>query len=85
MGSLTWERVALTEQQVEDYDLPVIIKKDRRYKDGRPHEAGETEAISQRVLIEILSARLAQLLPEPLKRVQEREAPERRRIAKLLS
>ena len=49
-GSLTWERVALSEQQVADYELPVITKKDRRYKDGRPHEAVETEAISQRVL-----------------------------------
>ena len=71
VGSLTWERVALSEQQVADYELPVITKKDRRYKDGRPHEAVETEAISQRVLIEILRARLAHLLPEPL--VQERE------------
>jgi hypothetical protein len=50
VGSLTWERVALSEQQVADYELPVITKKDRRYKDGRPHEAVETEAISQRVL-----------------------------------
>ena len=73
VGSLTWERVALSEQQVADYELPVITKKDRRYKDGRPHEAVETEAISQRVLIEILRARLAHLLPEPLQRVQERE------------
>ena len=73
VGSLTWERVALSEQQVADYELPVITKKDRRYKDGRPHEAVETEAISQRVLIEIQRARLAHLLPEPLQRVQERE------------
>jgi hypothetical protein len=73
VGSLTWERVALSEQQVADYELPVITKKDRRYKDGRPHEAVETEAISQRVLIEILRARLAHLLREPLQRVQERE------------
>ena len=65
VGSLTWERVALSEQQVADYELPVITKKDRRYKDGRPHEAVETEAISQCVLIEILRARLAHLLPEP--------------------
>jgi hypothetical protein len=48
VGSLKWERVALSEQQVADYELPVITKKDRRYKDGRPHQAVETEAISQR-------------------------------------
>jgi len=51
----------------------VIIKRDRRYKDGRPHEAVETEAISQRVLIDILRDWLDALLPEPLTRVQERE------------
>jgi hypothetical protein len=42
----------------------------------------ETEAISQRVLIEILRARLDALLPEPLDRV--REGRQRQRIAALL-
>jgi hypothetical protein len=85
-GALTWERVALTKQQVADYDLPIITKRDRRYRDARPHEAVETEAISQRVLVEILRARLTQLLlPYSLKRVHEREAREQRRIAKLIS
>jgi hypothetical protein len=83
-GALLWERLALTAEQVREYDLPVIIKHDRRYKDGRPHEAVETEAISQRVLIDILRARLDMLLPEPLDRVQEREARQRRQIAALL-
>jgi hypothetical protein len=67
-----------------NYGLPVIQKKDRRYNDGRPHEAVETEAISQRVLIEILSTRLEELLPEPLAHVQEREARQRKQIEKLL-
>lgn len=83
-GELLWERLALTQEQVREYDLPVIIKRDHRYKDGRPHEAVETEAISQRVLIDILRARLDQLLPEPLTRVQEREARQRRQLAALL-
>jgi hypothetical protein len=83
-GELLWERLALTAEQVREYDLPVIIKRDRRYKDGRPHEAVETEAISQRVLIDILRARLDELLPEPLDRVQEREERQRRQIAALL-
>ena len=86
VGALTWERVALTKQQVADYDLPIITKSDRRYKGGHPHEAVETEAISQHVLIEILRDRLAQLLlPYSLKRVHEREKREQRRIAKLIS
>ena len=69
-GALAWERLALTKTQVREYDLPVIVKHDRRYKDGRPHEAVETEAISQRVPIDILQARLDALLPEPLTHVQ---------------
>jgi hypothetical protein len=83
-GPLDWERLALTEEQVQQYDLPVIIKHDRRYKDGRPHEAVETEAISQAVLVDILRGRLDSLLPEPLSRVQERERRQRLRIEKIL-
>ena len=83
-GALAWERLALTKTQVREYDLPVIVKHDRRYKDGRPHEAVETEAISQRVLIDILQARLDALLPEPLTHVHEREAHQRKRLAALL-
>jgi len=84
-GALRWERLALTREQIEAYELPKITKHDRRYKDGRPHEAVETEAISQRVLIDILRARLDELLPEPLARVQEGEERQRRRIAALLA
>ena len=75
-GALDWERLALTEEQVREYDLPVIVKKDKRFKkrrfqrkwtEGPPlkpgeHEAVETEAISQRVLNDILRARLDQAL-----------------------
>ena len=50
-----------------------------------PHEAVETEAIGQGLLIEILRAWLEVRLPEPLARVQEREARQRRRIAALLT
>jgi hypothetical protein len=83
-GALNWERLALTHEQVTAYDLPVITKHDRRYKDGRPHEAVETEAISQRVLIDLLRARLDELLPERLSRVHERERRQRRQIAAVL-
>ena len=83
-GELLWERLALTAEQMREYDLPVIIKRDRRYKDGRPHEAVETEAISQRVLIDILRCRLDALLPETLPRVLAREGRQRRHVAKLL-
>jgi hypothetical protein len=77
VGELQWERLALTEEQVLSYTLPRIIKYDRRYKDGAPHEAVETEALSQRIIIEILRKRLDELLPEPLINVQERAEHER--------
>ena len=70
-------------RQDEDYSLPVIIKRDRRHKDGRPHEAVETEALRQTILIEILRKRLDDLLPELLPRVLEREARQRRRMVAL--
>jgi hypothetical protein len=83
-GALRWERVALTEEQVAEYNLPFIVKHDRRYKDGRPHQAVETEALRQTVLIDILRARLDALLSEPLERVQEREQRQRRQIMRLV-
>jgi hypothetical protein len=81
---LAWERLALTEAQVREHGLPIITKRDRRYKDGRAHEAVETEAISQRVLVDILRVRLDELLPESLRRVQEREQRQRRAVRKLI-
>jgi len=83
-GILQWDRRALTERQVTDYNLPTIVKRDRRYKDGRPHEAVETEALSQTVLVDILRRRLHALLPEPLPRVQARAERQRRRVAAML-
>ena len=73
-GTLRWERLALTPQQVREHDLPVIVKHDRRYKDGRPHEAVETEALRQTVDI----LRLHRLSK------QEREQRQRRRVVALL-
>jgi hypothetical protein len=84
-GDLDWKRIALTAEQVEQYDLPTIIKHDRRYKDGRPHQAVETEALSQRLIVELLESELTALMPEPLETVQEREARQRRAVRRLLS
>jgi hypothetical protein len=85
VGSLEWERLALTREQVEEHDLLSIVKRDRRYKGDRGvHEAWECEAISQRVLVDILTARLEELLPEPLERVHGREVRQRRKVATLL-
>jgi hypothetical protein len=77
-GPLQWERIALTEQQARG--LPKIIKHDRRFKDGRPHEAVETEALSQKRLTAILRRRLDRIIPEPLAAVHKREDRERAAI-----
>jgi hypothetical protein len=84
---LRWERLALTPEQVERYGLRplVIVKRDRRYTDGRPHEAVETEALSQRVIVELVQARLDELLPAPLKDVLVREQRQRAAVRKRLS
>jgi hypothetical protein len=83
---LAWERLALTGAQADAYDLRrlAIVKRDGRYKDGRPHEAIETEALSQPVLTGILTARLDKLMPEPLAGVLARERAEREAVRELL-
>jgi hypothetical protein len=81
-GWLQWERLALTEEQARD--LPRIVKRDRRYSDERPHEAVETEALSQTIIVQIVRRRLDELLPEPLDRVHEREERERAAIRRRL-
>jgi hypothetical protein len=86
-GELDWTRIALTEAQVDQYDLRerVIWKTDRRYNDGHPHQAVECEALKQHVIVAIVRDQLNALLPEPLTRVLEREARQRRRIAAKLN
>jgi hypothetical protein len=84
VGPLNWKRLALTEAQVEQYNLPVIIKYDRRFKDGGAHEAVETEALSQAVIVQIVREHLDILLPEPLEGVLEREEQQREELRRYL-
>jgi hypothetical protein len=84
-GKLKWTRLALTRQQVEHYNLPVIIKHDKRFKDGSGrHEAVETEALSQTLIQNIVRSWLDGLLPQPLERVLVRERRERARLRRLI-
>jgi hypothetical protein len=78
VGELEWERLTLTEVQVRDHDLArlAIRKEDRRYRRDSPHrfhDAVETEALSQSIIVGILRDRLDELLAEPLEDVLERE------------
>jgi hypothetical protein len=74
---LDWERLALTPEQVAQYNLPAIEKHDRRYKDGGAHLAVETEALSQTIIVDIVRTRLEELLAEPLEGVLERADAQR--------
>jgi hypothetical protein len=75
---LTWERIALTEEQARD--LPVIQKPDKRYRPIRYFDAVETEALGQARIVELVTDRLDELLPEPLTDVLARQARERAEI-----
>jgi hypothetical protein len=48
------------------------------------HEAVETEALSQRLIVQIVRDRLDALLPVPLEAVRVRESQERERLRALL-
>lgn len=79
-----WERIALTAEQVEDNDLPVISKPDHRYRPVRYYDAVETEAFGQARIVAAVRSRLDELMPEPLEDVLVREERERERVAEQL-
>ena len=85
-GELDWTRIALTEDQVQQYNLRplAIMKADRRYKPVRYHEAIETEALKQSVIVGIIREQLDSLLPEPLATVLERERRQRASMRRVL-
>jgi hypothetical protein len=84
-GELNWERLALTSKQVTQYDLPSITKTDHRFKNGGGvHEAVETEALSQTLIVNIVRNWLAARLPQALDRVLVREQRERARLRRLV-
>jgi hypothetical protein len=81
---LDWERLALTREQVALYSLPVITKSDGRFANGGTHDAVETEALSQLLIVQIVRDRLNELLPAPLADFAAAEATERERVRALL-
>ena len=79
-----WERIALTEEQVREHDLPVISKADRRYRPTRYFDAVETEALGQAEIVAAVRARLDELMPEPIGDVRVREQRQRAEVAEQL-
>jgi hypothetical protein len=85
VGELDWRRLALTESQVLEYGLPTITKSDRRYTNGGGvHEAVETEALSQSLIIDIVRDWLDGLLPQSLEAIQESEEEQREALRRLI-
>jgi hypothetical protein len=87
-GPLQWERLAITPQQVRRHRLETIIKVDERFKRNRSrgrHEAVETEALSQALIIQIVERWLKELLPQPLEPLLQREQRERIRLRRLVT
>jgi hypothetical protein len=81
---LQWERVAVTDEQVEKFELIRIMKEDGRT--GEEHEAVECEALGQERIMTLLRNRLEELMPESRRnKVQGREESERKRLLKLLA
>jgi len=82
-GYLEWDRLAVTEEQVNTHGLTVISKYDKRTKSN--HDAVETEALGQERIVALLRTRLDELLPEPIADVHVRAATQREEIRRLLS
>jgi len=79
----SWERIALTEEQVQTRGITPMFKKDGR--DGVIRKAWELQALGQATLVEMLRDELEARLPEPLASVRERERAQRRALAAFLS
>jgi hypothetical protein len=73
----SWQRLAVTEAQVSLYGLTPIEKTDSRFKGGRKYQAVECEALSQKLIFDIVRTKLEELLPEPLSSVLAREEKQR--------
>jgi hypothetical protein len=70
---LDWTRVAITGAQVEEHGFEVKTKRDHRYKDGRDHDAVETEALGQTEIMRLLTVALEERVSEPLAVVRGRD------------
>lgn len=78
---LTWERIAITEDQIEERGFLSQVKSDGRLADDHEEkisEAWEAETLGQSVIVELVTDALDRLLPEdPIDAVLERETQER--------
>jgi hypothetical protein len=83
-GELDWEKVAITDAQVRERDLPVKTRLDYRFKPARAFDAVETEALGQARIMELLTEMLEAAVPEPLSEALEREQRQRVQVRERL-
>ena len=81
---ISWQRIAITPEQVAEHDIPPMFKRDHRYRPPKPYEAWECESLGQRRIIDLVTTALDDLLPEPLSTVLEREADQRAELEEFL-
>lgn len=79
-GDLDWTRLAITDQQAETEGLPPKPATDGRYRDGRPHDSYEAEALGATRLVGIATDWLDGLTPEPIAAVLGRETGQRQQL-----
>jgi len=76
-AKLEWKRIAITETQACDRNLPEVEKKDSRFKPARTFPAVETEALKQTEIQRILRRELDEILPQPFEEVRGHEVAQR--------
>jgi hypothetical protein len=74
---IPWERIAITEEQIDERGIDPIWKTDDRYTPSKSGWAWEAESLTQGVIVRLVTEALDALLPEPLDDVLRREAVER--------
>jgi hypothetical protein len=84
-GRLDWRRLATTEEQVARHDIPAKPKLNHRDRDGHLHDAYETEALSQSVIVGLVVEPLDAILPEPPDELDARADAKRDVIATALT
>jgi translation initiation factor IF-2 len=87
-SDISWERLMLTVEQVREHNLPFVIKKDGRLKHcdiSRARKTWECEALSQKLIVDLLEARLQELLqPFSIEGIRAEEAEQRTVMLKKL-
>jgi hypothetical protein len=76
-GPLSWRRLALTQEQIDERGIEPRWKTDTRYSPTYHGPAWEAEALTQSVIVQIVTDALDGLIPERLDDVLERETDER--------